>query len=43
MWYGYSIEQWIGVGVYIIGLIILFITMGLFSVYLTNKYFIKTK
>lgn len=38
-----TISQWIDLGIYMVGITMLFIFTGLFSVYLTNKYFNKNK
>ena len=40
---GYPTSQWIELGIYIVGVTILFIGAGLFSAYLSNKYFRDNK
>lgn len=39
MFYGYPISQWVSVGVYLVGMTVLFIGIGLFSAWLDNKLF----
>lgn len=43
MYGNYNLDQYISVGIYMIGMAILFAIIGLFSAYLTNKYFKKNK
>jgi len=43
MFMGGTASQWIDLGIYMVGMIILFVFVGLSSLYLTNKYFNKNK
>lgn len=39
MFMGYPLSQWYSVGVYIVGVIVLFVVIGLFCTWLDNKLF----
>lgn len=41
MWYGYLISQWVSLGVYMVGIIILFTGVCIASVWINNKLFNK--